>query len=145
MSVQPQSVSRDFPGAVEAASDAEAWIVSQSGALGLGADAEFAISLCVEELFLNAVSHGRAKQASISIAPGPDGVRVEFVDDGAPFDPTAAPCRRINGRTDDFAIGGYGAGLIQKFSRRMFYRRDDGRNRLVLEFDAAGPQSREPV
>ena len=145
MSVQPQTVSRDFPGAVAAASDAEAWIVSQSGALGLGADAEFAISLCVEELFLNAVSHGRAKQASISIAPGPDGVRVEFVDDGAPFDPTAAPARRINGRTDDFTIGGYGAGLIQKFSRRMFYRRDAGRNRLVLEFDAAGPQSREPV
>ena len=55
-----------------------------------------------------------------------DGVRVEFVDDGAPFDPTIAPAKRINGRTDDFEIGGYGTGLVQKFSRRMSYRRSDG-------------------
>ncbi|HTR12691.1 MAG TPA: ATP-binding protein [Roseiarcus sp.] len=133
---RPQMVSRDFPGTLEAASEAEAWLMSQSGALGLAPDAEFAINLCVEELFLNAVWHGRANRAKISISSESGGVRVEFVDDGAPFDPIAAPARRIRARNEDFQIGGYGTGLLQKFSRRISYNRDDDHNRLVLEFDA---------
>ena len=69
--------------------------MSQSQALGLGPDTRFAINLCPEELFLNAVKHGRANQASISIWSEPDGVRVEFVDDGGPFDPSTAPAKRV--------------------------------------------------
>lgn len=129
--------SRDFPGTVEAASDAENWVARQASALGLGQEAEFAIGLCLEELFLNAVQHGRANRATISVCAEPDGVIVEFADDGQPFDPTRAPAKKINGPTDDFDIGGYGAGLMQKFSRRMSYRRSDGMNRLVLEFAAS--------
>lgn len=132
----PQTRSRDFAGTLTAALDAEAWLVKESGALGLGADAKFAINLCLEELFLNAVQHGRANRASISIRVEPDGVQLEFVDDGVPYDPTVAATRRIESAAEDFRIGGYGAGLLKKFSRRMTYRRDDGHNRLVLEFDA---------
>jgi len=120
---------------MEAAEEAEVWIARQASALGLSADAEFAINLCLEELFLNAVKHGRANRATISLCTEPESVTVEFVDDGEPFDPTTAPVRRITSPTEDFQIGGYGAGLIQKFSRRMSYRRSDGMNRLVLEFD----------
>ena len=130
-----RTCSRDFPGTVEAASDAESWVARQARALGLGDEAEFAIGLCLEELFLNAVQHGHANRASISVCAEPDGVTVEFADDGEPFDPTLAPAKRINGPTQDFDIGGYGAGLMQKFSRRMSYSRSEGMNRLVLEFD----------
>jgi serine/threonine-protein kinase RsbW len=142
----PRICSRDFPGTVEAASDAENWVASQASALGLGEEAEFAINLCLEELFLNAVKHGHANRASISVCAEAHGVTVEFADDGEPFDPTLAPAKRINGPTQDFEIGGYGTGLMQKFSRRMSYRRFEGMNRLVLEFDAArnpnaGPDS----
>lgn len=69
-----RACSRDFPGTIEAAEDAEIWIAHQANVLGLGADAEFAINLCLKELFLNAVQHGRAKQASISVCAEPDGV-----------------------------------------------------------------------
>ena len=142
----PRTCSRDFPGTVEAASDAENWVASQASALGLGEEAEFAINLCLEELFLNAVKHGHANRASISVCAEAHGVTVEFADDGEPFDPTLAPAKRISGPTQDFEIGGYGTGLMQKFSRRMSYRRFEGMNRLVLEFDAArnpnaGPDS----
>jgi serine/threonine-protein kinase RsbW len=131
-----RTCSRDFPGTVEAASDAESWVAAQASALGLGEEAEFAIGLCLEELFLNAVQHGHASRASISVCAQSDGVTVEFADDGAAFDPTLAPAKRINRPTDDFEIGGYGTGLMQRFSRRMSYRRFEGMNRLVLEFDA---------
>jgi len=133
---QQRSCSRDFPGTIEAAEDAEIWFARQASVLGLSPDAEFAINLCLEELFLNAVQHGRAKRATISICAEPDGARVEFADDGQPFDPTLAPAKRINGPTDDFDIGGYGTGLMQKFSRRMSYSRSGGMNRLILEFAA---------
>jgi anti-sigma regulatory factor (Ser/Thr protein kinase) len=103
--------------------------------LGVGQETEFAIGLCLEELFLNAVKHGRANHASISLCAEPNGVIVEFADDCEPFDPTLAPAKRINGPTEDFDIGGYGTGLMQKFSRRMSYRRFEGMNRLVLEFE----------
>jgi serine/threonine-protein kinase RsbW len=135
MSVPALSCSRDFPGTVEGAEEAENWVAGQASALGLGPDAEFAINLCLEELFLNAVQHGRANRATISICAEPDGARVEFADDGDPFDPTTAPAKRILSHTPDFDIGGYGAGLMRKFSRRMSYRRSDGINRLVIEFD----------
>ena len=143
---QLRACSREFPGTIEAASDAENWVTRQASVLGLGEDAEFAINLCLEELFLNAVQHGRANRATISMCAEPHGVIVEFADDGAPFDPTLAPAKRISGRTQDFDIGGYGTGLMQKFSRRMSYSRFEGMNRLVLEFDAgrsanAGPDS----
>jgi anti-sigma regulatory factor (Ser/Thr protein kinase) len=131
-----RTCTRDFPGTVEAASDAENWVAGQASALGLGQEAEFAINLCLEELFLNAVHHGHANRASISVCAEDHGVTVEFADDGEPFDPTLAPAKRINGPTQDFDIGGYGTGLMQKFSRRMSYSRFEGMNRLVLEFDA---------
>jgi anti-sigma regulatory factor (Ser/Thr protein kinase) len=132
-----QPCSRDFPGDIEAAAEAEAWLASQSIALGLGADTEFAINLCVEELFLNAVQHGHAKRATISIWNEPDGVRLEFVDDGGPFDPSDVSVNRGSGRAGDLEIGGFGVGLVKKFSRRLSYRRSGGYNRLLLEFGAA--------
>ena len=132
----PPFCSRDFPATVEAASEAENWIARQASDMGLGEEAEFAIGLCLEEVFLNAVTHGHANRATISVCAEPDSVIVELADDGAPFDPTIAPAKRINGPTQDFDIGGYGTGLMQKFSRRMSYSRFEGMNRLVLEFDA---------
>jgi serine/threonine-protein kinase RsbW len=146
----PQTRSRDFPGTIAAAAEAEAWLMSQSGALGLPEDTEFALNLCLEELFINAVQHGRANRATISIWAEADGVRLEFVDDGGPFDPGEAPARRISGATNEFEIGGFGTALVQKFSRRLSYRRSDGYNRLLLEFGAAcdanaGPEAPHPT
>jgi len=138
MGGEPQLVSRDFPGTLEAASEAEAWVMNEARALGLAPGAEFAINLCLEELFLNAVRHGRANRTKISIRSDSGAVRLEFVDDGVPFDPAAATARRICDRREDFSIGGYGTGLLQEFSRRISYSRGDGENRLVLEFDSAG-------
>jgi len=126
--------SREFPGTLEAAADAEAWVSGESRALGLAGETVFAINLCVEELFLNAVKHGRARATTISLWAEPDGPRLEFVDDGAAFDPTLAPVKRVKAGVD-FEIGGFGTGLVKRFARRMTYRRTQGENRLVLEFD----------
>ena len=46
--LRPPFCSRDFPGTVEAASEAENWVARQASAMGLGEEAEFAIGLCLE-------------------------------------------------------------------------------------------------
>ena len=134
---QPQTCSREFPGTVAAASEAENWAARQASAFGIGEEAEFAIGLCLEELFLNAVQHGHANHATISVCAEPNEVVVEFADDGEPFDPTLAP------QADQRADRGFRhrrlrrAGLMQKLSQRMSYSRSEGMNRLTLEFAAS--------
>jgi serine/threonine-protein kinase RsbW len=130
--------SREFSGTIEAAMEAEGWLVAACEGLRLPSETAFAIGLCVEELFLNAVQHGRAGAVSVALNVAADGLCVEFRDDGAPFDPTVAPAKRIERRCDDFEIGGYGAGLLPRFARRMSYRRESGRNLVTLEFGATG-------
>jgi anti-sigma regulatory factor (Ser/Thr protein kinase) len=128
--------SREFSATVEAAMEAERWLAAACEELRLPSETAFAIGLCMEELFLNAVQHGRASAVTVALSPAPDGLRLEFADDGAPFNPIVAPARRIERRSDDFEIGGYGTGLLQKFTRRMSYRRESGRNLVALEFDS---------
>jgi len=130
--------SREFPGTIEAAMEAEGWLVAACERLRLPSETAFAIGLCVEELFLNAVQHGRASAVTVALNGAADGLCVEFRDDGAPFNPIVAPAKRIEQRCDDFEIGGYGTGLLQKFTRRMSYRCESGRNLVSLEFDATG-------
>jgi anti-sigma regulatory factor (Ser/Thr protein kinase) len=130
--------SREFSGTIEAAMEAEGWLVAACEGLRLPSGTAFAISLCVEELFLNAVQHGRASAVTVALNAVADGLCVEFRDDGVPFNPIVAPAKRIEQRCNDFEIGGYGTGLLQKFTRRMSYRHESGCNLVSLEFDAAG-------
>jgi anti-sigma regulatory factor (Ser/Thr protein kinase) len=127
--------SREFSGTIEAAMEAEDWLIEACEGLGLPSETAFAIGLCVEELFLNAVQHGRASAVTVALNAAADGLRVEFRDDGVPFNPIVMPAKRIQRRCDDFEIGGYGTGLLQKFARRMSYRHESGRNLVELEFD----------
>lgn len=126
---------RVFAATLESVSDAEAWVRHESNRLGLSGRAEFAINLCVEELFVNAVLHGGAREASLRIEIQDGPAKVEFADDGKPFDPTTAPALRIEGPSEEFQIGGYGTGLVRAFAREVSYRRDGERNCVTLEFD----------
>ena len=90
--------SREFPATLDAVADAETWLSTQSAALGLDQDVEFAMGLCLEELFVNAVKHGQAVRATVALSNGAEGPRLELVDDGVAFDPSRAPAKRIEGR-----------------------------------------------
>ena len=137
--------SREFSGTLEAAIEAEGWLVAACEGLRLPSETAFAISLCVEELFLNAVQHGRASAVTVALDAAADGPCVEIGDDGVPFNPVVAPAKRIEQRCDDFEIGGYGTGLLQRFARRMSYRRESGRNLVALEFDVTGVSGAMPA
>ena len=134
---QPPSCSRDFPGDSEAASEAENWVAHQTSAMGLGEEAEFAIGLCLEEIFPQRCHSMATPTARPSpYAPSPTASSSSSRTMANRSIRLSPQLNASTGRPHDFDIGGYGTGLMQKFSRRMSYRRSEGMNRLVLEFDA---------
>jgi len=118
---------RVFPGTLDAAMEAEAWANAEAERRAFAPDAAYALSLCLEELFVNAVRHGRAREIRLALTA--DGL--EFRDNGAAFDPTRAAARQPNG-AQDFEIGGFGLGLLQKFAARLDYAREAGWNVVTL-------------
>jgi anti-sigma regulatory factor (Ser/Thr protein kinase) len=130
------SETRAYAATLEAAAEAETWALAQAGQLGLSSDEAFSLMLCVEELFVNVVSHGGARNVRLAIARD----SLEFRDDGDAFDPTEAPPRREDEPDADFEIGGFGLKLLQRFADRIAWRREDDWNVVTLAFGGAAAQ-----
>jgi anti-sigma regulatory factor (Ser/Thr protein kinase) len=86
--------------------------------------------IVVEELVSNALRHGsegRAVTVELALAH-PDGqVRLDFADDGAPFDPGA---ERPFAGPDRDSGGGVGLALIRAWAGEIAYARERGLNRV---------------
>ena len=67
----------------------------------------------------------------------------ELVDNGRPFDPSAAPYPNLTGSLEDRDAGGLGIHLIRNMVDRVEYRREDGQNRLRIETARAEPPTRD--
>jgi anti-sigma regulatory factor (Ser/Thr protein kinase) len=123
---------RAFAGTLEAAIEAEAWAADHAKRLDLSEQATFAMTLCLEELFVNAVTHGAAREVRVALTDE----TLEFRDNGVAFDPSWAPQKRLQGQTFDFEIGGFGTGLLREFADRLSYRREGDWNVVRLAFHA---------
>lgn len=102
----------------------------------LSEDVEFEMNLTMEELFANAVRHGSCRGVPgvvrIRLDRTSDGVRAEFADRGAPFDPTGAPAPDLEAPLDERPTGGLGLHLVRQTMRDLEYRRVDGWNVLTM-------------
>jgi len=99
---------------------------------------EFHLNLILEELFVNAVSHGGCKGmkdvVAVRLTRGSDGaVALEFSDRGAAFNPAAAPPQPdLSAPLGERRAGGLGLHFVRSLARIVDYRRDQGWNRLKL-------------
>jgi anti-sigma regulatory factor (Ser/Thr protein kinase) len=114
------------------------WVKACCGAEGLADDTSFKIALALEEAVMNVISHAFAG------LPPPHLIRVrldiaaerltaEVIDNGRPFDPTAAPSPDLSLPLDRRHPGGLGIHLMRTMMDRVQYRRSDGNNLLRLE------------
>lgn len=96
----------------------------------------YLVNLTLEELGLNALTHGREHgldEFSISIRSGSESVEIEMLDNGAPFDPLSdAPIPDPDAPLESRPVGGLGIYLIRNMVDEAHYRRADGRNCLTL-------------
>ena len=88
----------------------------------------FRVNLVLEELGLNGIH-----EFEIVLTSEPDTLTIEIIDDGRPFDPLSdTPPPVLEGSIEDRPIGGLGVHLVRELMDELHYRREQGRNHLIL-------------
>jgi anti-sigma regulatory factor (Ser/Thr protein kinase) len=113
------------------------WVEARCGEAGLD-DLAFKLTLALEEAVANVVHHAFAglpppHAIEVSLETSAAGIVAEIVDNGRPFDPSAAAQPDLSLPLEQRDPGGLGILLIQRMMDRVDYRRADGRNHLRLE------------
>ncbi len=92
------------------------------------------VILACEEMFTNIVNYSGCDQIVFGGKRSGDAYLVTFDDNGSAFDPVKAVPEKK--KFEELAFGGMGITIARANSRDMAYSRIDGRNVLLMEFDA---------
>lgn len=95
-----------------------------------------ALSLALDEVVTNTISYGYDDQETheirvgVTLANGRLSAEVE--DDGRPFNPLTAPPPDLTGTVDERPVGGLGVHLVRSLMEQVDYRRESGKNHLIM-------------
>lgn len=99
-------------------------------------DLLFHVQLTLDELATNVINHGYGAGGhsfQITIKSNPEAVQIELVDEARPFDPLQdAPQPAIDAGVHERKVGGLGVYIVKELMDEMEYRREGGKNRLIL-------------
>jgi len=114
------------------------WVEERCQEAGLGGELAFKLMLAIEEAVTNVVSYAFAEmppphRIQLRLEIDDERCAAEVVDNGRPFDPSAAPPPDLTGSLEEREAGGLGIHLIRNMVDRVEYRREDGQNRLRIE------------
>jgi anti-sigma regulatory factor (Ser/Thr protein kinase) len=114
------------------------WVETCCGKAAVGGDTCCKLSLALEEAVANVINYGFSKtppphRIKILLAIDADRVSAQVIDNGQPFDPSAAQGPERNLPLERRDPGGLGICLIHSMMDRVDYDRVCGENRLRLE------------
>jgi anti-sigma regulatory factor (Ser/Thr protein kinase) len=95
-----------------------------------------ALSLALDEVITNTISYGYDDQGAheirvrLTLADGRLSAEVE--DDGRPFDPLTTPQPDLTSAVEDRPVGGLGIHLVRSLMEQVDYRRESGKNHLIM-------------
>jgi sigma-B regulation protein RsbU (phosphoserine phosphatase) len=95
-----------------------------------------ALSLALDELVTNTITYGYEDQGTheirvrLTVANGRLSAEVE--DDGRPFNPLTAPAPDLTSAVEDRPVGGLGIHLVRSLMDDVDYRRESGKNHLIM-------------
>ena len=96
----------------------------------------FQVNLVLEELWLNVLNYGHeggSHEVLIRLISDDESLTIELTDDGRPFDPLEdAPVPDTSGELGERHIGGLGIHLVRTMMDELEYRREEGKNHLIL-------------
>ena len=92
------------------------------------------LHIFLDEIASNIVKHSDASgfEVDIELMQDPAGVKLVFIDDGAPYDPLAHADPDTSLPADERPIGGLGIMMVRKMSNSMSYERVRNRNLLTV-------------
>ena len=92
------------------------------------------LSIVLDELIANVVSHAAAGQHQVTVAlQSEEAAVVAVVSDDAPqFDPLAIPPPDVSLDLDDRMPGGLGIHLARELADELLYSYEDGKNRIAV-------------
>ncbi len=104
---------------------------------GLPSELVFRVTLVLEEIITNVISHGYEDEVEHEISvrlswQDPD-MKIEVEDDGRPFNPLEAPPPDIVKPLAERQVGGLGIHLVREMMDKLEYRRENDKNLLVLK------------
>ena len=101
----------------------------------LTADDNANLNLLLDEIVSNVIRHGfddaREHRIMVSLAVGDALATIEVHDDGRPFNPLEAAPPDFDAPVED-RIGGLGIHIVRSIARTVGYRREHGRNVLIV-------------
>jgi anti-sigma regulatory factor (Ser/Thr protein kinase) len=96
----------------------------------------YAVKLALDEMLTNVISYGYEDQSEHLIAVRcaiADGeIVAEIEDDARPFNPLEAPSPQVETPLEEKPIGGLGIHLAKTMMDRLDYRRENGKNILIM-------------
>jgi anti-sigma regulatory factor (Ser/Thr protein kinase) len=112
----------------------------------LPARAIFELTLALDEILTNVLSYGfddgGEHEIVVRLTPpesgGTAGVTVEVEDDGRPFDPLQVRAPDVHSPLEERQVGGLGIYLARTVMDRLEYRRQGGKNVLVMRKNVCG-------
>jgi len=114
-----------------------AFIAEIGAAAALAPDLCLKLTLLVEELFVNTVTHGYGHDSeepvSIAVEVRPGRVALSYEDTAPPYDPfeTVTPPDE-SASVEDRLVGGLGVLLVSALAKDAEYQRGDGKNHIRL-------------
>ncbi len=102
----------------------------------LSSEIENDLTLALEEILVNVIRYGHPEggkhEIQIWLSLEQDCVVATVEDDGMPFNPLEAPEPDLYSPMETRPIGGLGIHLVRNITDGLEYRRNEGRNRLVM-------------
>ena len=107
---------------------------------GWSSNLVFRVSLVIEEQVQNVLDHAYSDGRSaadglieVAITSEDDGVEIEIIDDGPPFDPLPqAPEPDLTSPVEERRVGGLGVYFIRTLMDEVVYSRESDQNRLRM-------------
>ena len=103
---------------------------------GLKPEAVFSLNLALDEVVTNVIRYAHDDDQEhpivVRLALERDVLTAQVEDDGRAFNPLEAPAPDLNASLDERPIGGLGIFLVRSVMNSVEYRREDGRNVLIM-------------
>ena|SRR6185436_9389553 len=130
-------LSRTFPAQLRAFEQVKGLIDEFGDATRLRREDRHKLTLIVEELFTNTVTHGHRGDSNepvqISLEETSAGVQLTYEDSAPPYDPFTGSRRSdIESTINERRVGGLGVFLTISLTNGANYRLVEGRNRISL-------------